>query len=38
MALELIKRGIDPQNLYVLKGGLAAWQEAGYPMASGANP
>jgi rhodanese-related sulfurtransferase len=38
VALLAINNGIDPQNVYALKGGLSAWQAAGYPMASGATP
>mgnify|MGYP001088439209 CR=1 FL=1 len=35
MALEVIEAGQDPKNVYALRGGLAAWFEAGYPLASG---
>ena len=38
MALTVINEGIDPQRVYVLEGGLAAWDAAGYPMASGNQP
>jgi rhodanese-related sulfurtransferase len=35
VALLVINRGFDPQNVYALQGGLAAWMGAGFPMASG---
>jgi rhodanese-related sulfurtransferase len=38
VALQVIERGIDPQRVYALKGGLEAWLAAGYPMASGGTP
>jgi rhodanese-related sulfurtransferase len=37
VALEVIKHGRDPENVYALRGGLAAWHEMGYPLASGAD-
>jgi 3-mercaptopyruvate sulfurtransferase SseA len=38
VALRVISQGFDPQNVYVLKGGLAAWQSAGYAVTSGETP
>jgi rhodanese-related sulfurtransferase len=35
VALQVIERGKDPEQVYALRGGLAAWYERGYPMASG---
>jgi hypothetical protein len=35
VALNVIKQGVDPEKVYALLGGLAAWQSAGFPMASG---
>ncbi len=37
MALQVIKAGQNPENIYALRGGLAAWHEAGYPLTSGVN-
>ena len=35
MAFHVIKHGGDPQKTYALIGGLAAWEEAGYPVSKG---
>lgn len=35
MALYVIQQGMNPAKVYALLGGLAAWEEAGYPMESG---
>jgi rhodanese-related sulfurtransferase len=35
VALYVIQQGFDPQRVYALLGGFAAWQAAGYPVASG---
>ena len=35
MALYVIQQGGDPQETYALIGGLAAWEEAGYPVSKG---
>jgi len=37
VALHVIKLGMAPEKVYVLLGGLRAWQSAGYAMASGGN-
>jgi rhodanese-related sulfurtransferase len=38
VALYVINQGIDPRRVYALVGGLAAWDAAGYPLASGDQP
>jgi len=38
VALTIINQGMDPQNVVVLVGGLAAWEVAGYPLESGTTP
>jgi rhodanese-related sulfurtransferase len=35
VAFQVIRAGQNPENVYALRGGLAAWFEAGYPLASG---
>jgi len=37
VALEVIQRGRNPEDVYAMRGGLAAWIEAGLPTASGAD-
>jgi rhodanese-related sulfurtransferase len=37
VALQVINRGMDLENVYALLGGLGAWQTAGYPVESGGN-
>ena len=32
MALYVIRQGMDPESVYALLGGLAAWEDAGYLM------
>jgi 3-mercaptopyruvate sulfurtransferase SseA len=38
VALIAILQGVDPERVYALQGGLAAWQAAGYPMSRGEAP
>ncbi len=33
----MINAGKEPETIYALRGGLAAWFEVGYPLASGTN-
>jgi len=38
VALIVINQGIDPENVFALKGGFEAWTKAGYPTAAGGGP
>ena len=35
MALKLNSKGIEADRLYVVLGGLAGWEAAGYPIEAG---